>query len=104
MSKKDMVVGALVAMVGFGLSVAGAKSQEIDVQRLQRIPEVRAAVNACMSDRDRLCSEVAPGGGRIVRCLAGQADRLSPPCNAAMVKASAALKSAGIAIQPNASK
>src|SRR2546430_632680 len=63
-------------------------------------PEVRAAVNACMADQSRLCADVVPGNGRIVRCLAGQGGRLSQTCASAMQKASNALVAAGVTINP----
>jgi hypothetical protein len=36
--------------------------------------------SACGGDVRALCGGVAPGGGRIVRCLATQAASLSPAC------------------------
>lgn len=84
------------------LTVASsASAQDIDISALQREPTVRAAISACMADRDRLCSDVAPGGGRIVRCLAARSEALSPGCRTAMEKASATLISAGVALTPN---
>lgn len=35
---------------------------------------------ACQADAEKLCAGVKPGGGRIVQCLAKQADKLSPEC------------------------
>jgi hypothetical protein len=36
--------------------------------------------SACGGDVRSLCGGLAPGGGRIVRCLATQAASLSPAC------------------------
>lgn len=40
----------------------------------------RSAAAACRPDIERYCAGVLPGGGRIISCLAGNRDRLSPPC------------------------
>jgi hypothetical protein len=37
---------------------------------------------ACQGDAKKLCSGVAPGGGRILECLAKQKGGLSDPCKA----------------------
>jgi hypothetical protein len=48
----------------------------------------RAALrDACKADYQRLCSSVSPGGGRIVKCLNDQGDKLTPACKAALAKA-----------------
>jgi cysteine rich repeat protein len=75
-------------------------AQQPDMQKLQWVPEMRAAINACMADQQRLCPDVVPGNGRIVRCLAAQGGRLSYACASAMQKASDALVAAGVMINP----
>lgn len=52
------------------------------------------ARTACRADYNQFCKSVMPGGGRIAKCLADNADKLSPSCKAAMADAKAA-KSAG---------
>lgn len=36
--------------------------------------------NACMSDYQKYCKGVTPGGGRIIACLSKESDKLSPAC------------------------
>lgn len=36
--------------------------------------------NACMGDYEKFCKGVAPGGGRIIACLAKEGDKVSPAC------------------------
>jgi hypothetical protein len=81
-------------------TTAFSAAQQPDIQKLQWVPEVRVAINACMADQQRLCGDVVPGNGRIVRCLAAQGGRLSYACASAMQKASDALIAAGITINP----
>jgi hypothetical protein len=39
---------------------------------------------ACAEDAARLCKDVAPGGGRIVRCMRQHRDQVSEGCKTAM--------------------
>jgi uncharacterized protein GlcG (DUF336 family) len=77
-----------------------AMAQQSNLQQFRRMPEIRAAVNACLSDSARLCANVVPGQGRIVRCLAQQPDQLSTACATAMQKAGDALITAGVTMKP----
>jgi hypothetical protein len=54
-------------------------------------PAVRSAAVACEADIQKLCPDVQPGGGRIVRCLIGQRSAISPVCRDSILKAKAAL-------------
>ena len=46
-----------------------------------------AAQQACKGDYQRLCSNVSPGGGRIMACLQGHPEKLSAPCKDALAHA-----------------
>jgi hypothetical protein len=90
----------VVSCLALAATTAFSAAQQPDIQKLQWVPEVRAAINACMADQQRLCGDVVPGNGRIVRCLAAQGGRLSYACASAMQKASDALIAAGVTINP----
>ena len=47
-----------------------------------------ALLAACRYDVMRFCSDVSPGGGRIVRCLQTKRSDLSPECKDRIAKAS----------------
>ena len=36
--------------------------------------------SACMGDYEKFCKGVAPGGGRIIACLAKESDKITPAC------------------------
>jgi len=46
----------------------------------------RAARAACAEDAKKLCTDVEPGGGRIMRCIASHRDQLQPACQEAADK------------------
>jgi hypothetical protein len=50
-----------------------------------------AARDACKTDAQRLCSDVVPGGGRIIRCLMEQRGQVSRHCLNALSAARDAL-------------
>lgn len=50
-------------------------------------PSPRAAWAACAPDARRYCPNVLPGGGRILSCLAGNKDRLTPRCRNSLLRA-----------------
>ena len=83
-------LAAAVALAGC-LTVAGPATAQ------QPAPAAGQALKeACKGDYKTLCSEVQPGGGRIVACLKQQADKLSPGCKQALTAAQSA-KQAGAA-------
>jgi len=56
--------------------------------------EAMALMQICRGDYDRLCSGVAPGGGRVLACLQSHANQLSAGCAQAMPRAEALRNSA----------
>jgi len=43
--------------------------------------------NACMGDYEKFCKGVAPGGGRIIACLAKESDKITPACRKVLAAA-----------------
>jgi Cysteine rich repeat len=43
--------------------------------------------DACMGDYEKYCKSVAPGGGRIIACLAKESDKLTPACKKVLAAA-----------------
>jgi hypothetical protein len=48
--------------------------------------DARTAREVCATDYKKFCSTVTPGGGRIVKCLADNLERLAPDCKAAITR------------------
>jgi hypothetical protein len=46
----------------------------------------KEAMNACRDDYQRFCSDVTPGGGRILACLRTNANELGAACSQALRK------------------
>src|SRR5262245_2832104 len=87
-------------VVAIAMTTNIAVAQQSNLEQWLRMPEIRAAISACMSDAARLCANVLPGQGRIVRCLAQQPDQLSTACATAMQKVGDALITAGATMKP----
>ena len=43
--------------------------------------------SACMGDYEKFCKGVAPGGGRIIACLAKESDKITPACKKVLTAA-----------------
>lgn len=59
--------------------------------------EAAAALrDACRADYKTLCSDVQPGGGRILACFQTHRDRVSPGCLQALEQAKAERARSGV--------
>ena len=50
-------------------------------------PEMRAALETCRPDIERLCPGVQPGDGRIMACMREHRTEISQACRSAMLSA-----------------
>ena len=55
-------------------------------QMMERRGEARGAVQACRDDAQKLCADVKPGRGRMIKCLKTHQSELSSGCAAALAK------------------
>ena len=55
-------------------------------------------VNACEGDLKQYCSQVTPGEGRLLHCVAAHEDKLSGQCNYALYQAASLLEQLSVAI------
>jgi hypothetical protein len=76
-----MNLAALALFSGLCVAAQAASAQQ---------PGALALQQACAADFKSLCSNVQPGGGRIIACLRQNADKLSPDCQKALAATPAA--------------
>jgi hypothetical protein len=55
-------------------------------------------VNACENDLENYCSQVTPGQGRILHCVAAHEDKISGQCGYALYQAASLLEQLATAI------
>jgi len=55
-------------------------------------PLVEHLVNACESDLQSYCSQVTPGNGRLLHCMAAHEDKISGQCQYAFYQAATILE------------
>ncbi len=80
-------VWLIVAMAIF--AGPGAIAQETLVEHL---------VNACENDIQKFCSQVTPGDGRLLHCMAAHEDKISGQCEYAFYQAATLLEQLSMAI------
>jgi hypothetical protein len=81
--KKTPAAGGATApapAAGSAAAPAAAPAEVIVLRPMRPREELFVLRSACGGDVRSLCGGVAPGGGRIVRCLATNAASLSPAC------------------------
>ena len=71
---------ATAATGSLGAAPAAAPAPVLVLRPMRPREELFVLRSACGGDVRALCGGIAPGGGRIVRCLATQAASLSPAC------------------------
>jgi len=55
-------------------------------------------VEACKGDLEQYCSQVTPGNGRLLHCVAAHEDKLSGQCEYALYQAASLLEQLSVAI------
>jgi hypothetical protein len=74
---KRRMLRMTIATAALLLLASGAMAQEMTA----------AQRDACMGDYEKYCKGTAPGGGRIIACLAKQSDQLAPACKKVLAAA-----------------
>jgi len=70
-----LVTAGLVALIS-AVAAPPAAAQEASTFRMLR--------QACAEDVHKLCPGIAPGGGRLKKCLAEKSEQVSEACSRAM--------------------
>ncbi len=79
-----------IALLAAGLALAGhASAQDTLLDQV---------VAACETDLKQYCSQVTPGGGRLLYCVAAHEDKLSGQCEYALYEAATLLSQLSAAI------
>jgi hypothetical protein len=84
---RKTMIGITAAIAMF--AGASALAQETLVEHL---------VTACETDLENYCSQVTPGNGRLLHCMAAHEDKISGQCEYAFYQAATLLEQLSVAI------
>lgn len=62
----------------------GAKAEQSPEEAAGGRANLLRIKKACEEDVKRLCADIRPGGGRLLQCLRGKPDNLTPACRQVM--------------------
>jgi hypothetical protein len=79
-----------IALLAAGLALAGQASAQDSL--------LDYVVTACEADLKQYCSQVTPGEGRMLHCVAAHEDKLSGQCEYALYEAASLLQQLSAAI------
>jgi len=86
MKRNRIIMGLAIAALAFAYQ---AQAQDSLVEHV---------LESCKVEIESFCSQVTPGGGRLLHCAAAHEDKLSGRCNYALFQASSALQQMAAAI------
>jgi len=86
MKRNRIIMSLAIAVLTFGYQ---AQAQDSLVEHV---------LESCKVEIESFCSQVTPGGGRLLHCAAAHEDKLSGRCNYALFQASSALQQMAAAI------
>lgn len=90
MSSISRILPRAAAIVALGASTSAFAQSQLQTQITPQMrSEARSVMQACRIDYESLCSNVAPGGGRIIACLQSHAGQLTSTCAQALPRAQA---------------
>jgi hypothetical protein len=78
--------------------VLGATFMALATQSYAQDSLLEYLVDACESDLQQYCSQVTPGEGRLLHCVAAHEDKLSGQCDYALYQAASLLEQLSVAI------
>jgi hypothetical protein len=84
------VLPQAAAIVALGASTSASAQSQLQTQITPQMrSEARTVMQACRTDHESLCSNVAPGGGRILAGRQSHAGKLTSSCAQALPRAQA---------------
>lgn len=98
----QLLRAATITALGIAASTSVFAQTQLQTQITPQMrSEARIVMQACRTDYDSLCSDVAPGGGRILACLQSHAGQLTSSCAQTLPRAQALRDSAvGAGVAP----